>query len=291
MKTWYFLLSIILIVVGSVFIFTKGLKLGIDFKGGSSITLTSLQLMEEESLKEDIEKLELHLEQIEKINDDTVMIRLSDTLDKEKVSETETYFQKHYDAKTDIGVVSNVVKQELVKNACISVLLASIGIIIYMSLRFTFGYAISGIVAILLDVFVMFAVFSIFRFEISSIFIAAILSIIGYAINDTIVTFDRIKENIKKAKKEIQNAEQLKEVVNKSLGQTLSRSLITTITTLIPVVSLIVLGSHEILNFNIALLIGLIYGVFSSVFIASGMWYQIEKKQIGRPVKKKWYEE
>lgn len=80
-------------------------------------------------------------------------------------------------------------------------------------------------------------------------------------------------------------------MVNKSLRQTFARSIITTITTLIPVVSLIVLGSHEILNFNVALLIGLIYGVFSSVFIASGFWYQFEKKQIGKPAKKKWYEE
>ena len=130
------------------------------------------------------------------------------------------------------------------------------------------------------------------KLEVSSIFIAAILSIIGYAINDTIVTFDRIKENIiKVGRKNIKKEEQLKEIVNQSLRQTLARSIITTVTTLIPVVSLIVLGSHEILNFNIALLFGLVYGVFSSVFIASGLWYQIERKRIGKPAKKKWYEE
>lgn len=288
----YIILSFIIIGVGIAFMATQGLKLGIDFKGGSAITLTSTKKMEESSLKEDIKTLGFELDQIEKVNNDTVLIRVSDTLSKAEVTQAEKHFKEKYEAKTDIGVVSNVVKQELVKNAIISVLLASIGIIIYMSLRFTFRYAISGLLAIFIDVLIIISIFSIFRLEISSIFIAAILSIIGYAINDTIVTFDRIKENIAHlGKKGIKKEEELKELVNRSLRQTFARSIITTVTTLIPVVSLIALGSHEILNFNIALLIGLIYGVFSSVFIASGFWYQFEKKQIGKPVKKKWYEE
>lgn len=291
-RKWYFLVSIILIIVGTTFIATKGLKLGIDFKGGSSITLTTNQKLDEKTLKSDIKELKLKLDHIETLNDDSTMIKIEDTLDKEKVAETEKYFKEKYKAKTDIGVVSNVVKQELVKNAIISILLASIGIILYMAFRFTFHYAISGLLAIFIDVFVIISLFSIFRLEISSIFIAAILSIIGYAINDTIVTFDRIKENIKKkGRKNIKNEEQLKEIVNLSLRQTFMRSIITTITTLIPVISLIILGSHEIFNFNLALLFGLVYGIFSSVFIASGLWYQLEKKDIGKPEKKKWYEE
>lgn len=288
----YIIVSFLIIIAGVIFIGTQGLKLGIDFKGGSSITLTSEKKLEETNLEKDIKTLGFHLDQIEKVNNDTVMIRVTDTLSKAEVAKAEKHFKEKYEAKTDIGVVSNVVKQELVKNAILSILLASIGIIIYMSLRFTFRYAISGLLAIFIDVFVIISLFSIFRLEISSIFIAAILSIIGYAINDTIVTFDRIKENIAKSgKKSIKKEEDLKALVNKSLRQTFARSIITTITTLIPVISLIVLGSHEILNFNIALLIGLIYGVFSSVFIASGFWYQFEKKQIGKPAKKKWYEE
>lgn len=288
----YIIVSFVIIILGVIFMATQGLKLGIDFKGGSSITLTSEKKMEEKALEEDIKTLKFELDQIEKVSNDTVMIRVADTLSKSEVATAEKYFKEKYEAKTDIGVVSNVVKQELVKNAIISILLASIGIIIYMSLRFTFRYAISGLLAIFIDVLVIVSAFSIFRLEISSIFIAAILSIIGYAINDTIVTFDRIKENIANlGKKGIKKEEELKDLVNRSLRQTFARSIITTITTLLPVISLIVLGSHEILNFNVALLIGLIYGVFSSVFIASGFWYQFEKKQIGKPVKKKWYEE
>lgn len=288
----YFIFSAILIIIGAIFVGTKGLKLGIDFKGGSSITLTTKETVSEEMLTADMKELEYDLDHIENVKENTIMIRIGDTLDKDEIAATEKYFQEKYNATTEIGVVSNVVKQELVKNAIMSVLIASLGIILYMSLRFKFSYAISGLIAIFVDVFVIISLFSILRLEVSSIFIAAILSIIGYAINDTIVTFDRIKENIEKeGKKGLKTAEQLKGIVNQSLRQTLARSIITTITTLIPVLSLIVLGSHEILNFNIALLFGLVYGVFSSVFIASGLWYQIEKNNIGKPAKKKWYEE
>ena len=123
-------------------------------------------------------------------------------------------------------------------------------------------------------------------------FIAAILSIIGYSINDTIVTFDRIRENIKEKKSnKILASNELKEAVNNRLNQTLGRSIVTTMTTLMPVISLIILGSHEIINFNIALLIGLIAGVYSSIFIASQIWFMIEKHSSGKPIKKKWYEE
>jgi SecD/SecF fusion protein len=138
----------------------------------------------------------------------------------------------------------------------------------------------------------MFVVFSLFKLEVSSIFIAAALSIIGYSINDTIVTFDRMRENVMKKKDgRIRSEEELKEVVNESLNKVLGRSIVTTITTLCPVIMLIFFGSHEIFNFNLALLIGLVFGVLSSIFVACQLWYVLEKKNIGKPAKKKWYEE
>ena len=120
------------------------------------------------------------------------------------------------------------------------------------------------------------------------VFIAAILSIVGYSINDTIVTFDRIRENIKrKYHGNLKKKEQYIEVVNESLRETFGRSLVTTITTLIPVVVLIFLGSHDILNFNIALLIGLISGVYSSLFIASQLWLDLDFRRNRKESKKK----
>ena len=217
---------------------------------------------------------------------------MNENLTEEQIGSTEQYFKDKYQAETDIGVVSNVVKQELVKNAVWALLLAVLGIVIYVSIRFKFSYAIGAIVSLLHDAFIILALFAIFHFEISPIFIAAILSIIGYSINDTIVTFDRIKENLCKTyHNQPKKVEDLKEVVNTSLRQTFARSMITTLTTLIPVVSLIVLGSHEIINFNIALLFGLVAGVYSSLFMASQIWILLEKRNLGKKRTKKWYEE
>ena len=199
--------------------------------------------------------------------------------------------EKYKDATTSIGSVSNTVKKELVKNALMSLLYAAIGIIIYVSLRFTFRYGISAILTLLQDVLVTIILFSVFGFEVSPMFIAAILSIIGYSINDTIVIFDHIRENKKKLYKDrVKTYDELKELVNTSVKATVVRSLVTSITTIIPVILLIALGSHEILTFNYALLIGLTAGTYSSIFIASQIWLMLEKHNVGKPEKKKWYE-
>lgn len=280
----------LLIVLGVYTLTANKLKLGIDFKGGSSITLVSNQDLKEKEIRKDIKKLEYNLYEIETLDDNTVILKVEETLTKDEVLETEEYFSKKYEANTEIGVVSNVVKKELIKNAIISLILASIGIILYVSIRFKFSYALSGVVALVHDVAIIFIIFSLFKLEVSSIFIAAILSIIGYSINDTIVTFDRIRENIRN-KNKLKNKEELEKVVNEGLNATLTRSIITTLTTLLPVIALIILGSHEIMNFNLALLFGMIAGVLSSIFMACGILYDLEKNNINKPIKKKWYEE
>lgn len=276
-------ISAVILLVGSISLGTKGLNLGIDFKGGSSIGLQVDKKIEEKELKNDIKELGLTLESYEYIDDKNINMIVDNQMSKSQVLEAEKYFNEKYDAKTDIGVVSNVVKKELIKNAIYALILSSLGIIVYMSLRFKFSYAVSGLVALLHDVCIIFAIFSICKLEVSTIFIAAMLSIIGYSINDTIVIFDRIRENMKENK--IKNKEDLKEVVNTSLRQTFMRSLVTTITTLLPVICLIFLGSHEIVNFNIALLIGLIAGSYSSIFIASQLWIVLESKNMKKTPK------
>ena len=286
----FFAFSIVCAILGIISLGFSGLNLGIDFKGGSSITVKSDQKLTEKEIKKDLKELNYNLEEMDFINEKTAYIKVDNQLNKKQIAKTEKYFENKYKASTDIGVVSNMVKRELVKNAFVSLAIATVGIIIYISLRFKFSYAISAIVALIHDAFMIIAFFSIFKLEVSSIFIAAILSIIGYSINDTIVAFDRIRENIKERDKKM-TAEDLKELVNLSLNQTIFRSVITSITTIVPVVALIILGSHEILNFNIAFLVGLIFGAYSSICIASQLWYIIEKKNIGKPPKKKWYED
>ena len=188
-KKW----AVIIILIGAGTIGFCGLNLGIDYRAGSNITITSDKKMTAKELKKDLRSLSLESSEID-IADGEASIRIDKTLDGDKVNTVNYYFEDKYDAKVNIGVVSNLVQRELVKNAILSVLVALIGIIIYISIRFKLSYAIGGVVALLHDVLIMFAVFAISRFEVSSMFIAAVLAIIGYSINDTIVSFDRIRE-------------------------------------------------------------------------------------------------
>ena len=199
----FFAFSIVCAILGIISLGFSGLNLGIDFKGGSSITVKSDQKLTEKEIKKDLKELNYNLEEMDFINEKTAYIKVDNQLNKKQIAKTEKYFENKYKASTDIGVVSNMVKRELVKNAFVSLAIATVGIIIYISLRFKFSYAISAIVALIHDAFMIIAFFSIFKLEVSSIFIAAILSIIGYSINDTIVAFDRIRENIKERDKKM----------------------------------------------------------------------------------------
>ena len=289
-KTKLFLgLPIILIIIGIISLSTKGLNLGVDFKGGTSITLKSENAINIENVEKDLESLNYKIDSDEVIDNNSVYIKITDQLTQEEILSLQDKFEADYNASTDIDVVSNMVKKELIKNAIISLILASIAIIIYISFRFQFNYAIGAIAALLHDVFLIFAVFSLFKIEVSTIFIAAILTIIGYSINDTIVVFDRIRENMNKENPK--NKEKLQEIVNKSLNQVVKRSIITSVTTIVTVICLILFGSNEILEFNLALLIGLVAGTYSSLFIASQLWFIMESKVVGKPKRKKWYED
>jgi len=283
-KNKFILLSVILIVIGSIFLFTRGANLGIDFTGGTSITITN----KETTLKE-LESLIIEKKyNIEKINtnNEEINIIINEALEKDDITTLKNDLLTNLNVESDIYVVSSVVKQELVKNAVKSLILASIGIIIYVAIRFKFNYAISGIVALIHDVLFTFLFFCVFKIEIDSVFIAAILTIIGYSINDTIVTFDIIRENYKnKYKNNITELNDLDTLVDISIKRTLYRTILTTLTTIIPVIILLIFGSKEIMNFNIALLIGFIAGVYSSIFISNMLWLYLEKKRITKPTK------
>ncbi len=282
----------LIIIAGGILIGYKGLNLGIDFKGGSTVTITAKKDLKVSTINKDVKELGYKVSKAEQINDKTVYVTMSDLLDNTDIEATESYFNEKYDATTSVGAVSNIVKKNLTMNAIKALIYACIAIVIYISIRFRFSNAISSISALIHDSVLVVVIFAFLRLEVSSIFIAAILSIIGYSINNTIVIFDRIRENKEKIfKNKLNNIEQLEELVNVSLRQTITRCLITTITTLLPVVALIVFGSYEILNFNLALLFGLIVGTFSSLFIASQIWLDIEKRNVGKPKKKKWYDD
>ena len=285
-KKLCFAISILLILIGGIMFAFKGFNLGIDYKAGTNITIISDEKITKKDLVEDFEYFNLKTSSIQ-ITDSEIDVRIDKSLDGDKVKDINKYLETKYDAKVNIGVVSNLVAKELVKNAIISVLFALIGIIIYISLRFKFSYAFGGVVALVHDVLVMASLFVIFRLEVASMFIAAILAIIGYSINDTIVSFDRIRENLGNIDDKKLTKEKLEEVVNKSIADTFTRTIYTSLTTLVPIIALMVLGSKEIFNFNIAMLIGVIAGTYSSIFIASTIFMFIESKSIGKPKKVK----
>lgn len=278
--------SVIIILVGAVTIGFCGLNLGIDYRAGSDITIATDKNLTKKQINGDLSELKLKSSDIT-IGDEETVIRIDSALDGDKVKAVNTYFEDKYDAKVNIGVVSNVVQRELIKNAILSVLLALVGIILYVSFRFKFSYAVSGVVALLHDVLIMIALFGIFNIEVSSMFIAALLAIIGYSINDTIVTFDRVREKLKEKDEEKLSYDEFYDLCNTSIRETFGRTVNTTITTLIPVITLIILGSSEILSFNLAMLIGLIAGTYSTIFIATALFLILEKKNLGKPKKVK----
>ena len=282
----------LIIVLGLMFTYSEGLNLGIDFKGGSTIEINSEEKIDIKDIEKDLEELEYKVEKTEQLDDSRVYITIDNVLDNNETTKVEEYFNEKYDATTSVGAISNQVKKDITKNAIKALIYACIGMIIYVSIRFKFSYGISAIIALVHDSLMVLILFSLLRLEVNSMFIAAILSIIGYSINNTIVIFDRIRENKTKLYKDkIKKVDELKEVVNISLRQTVVRCIITTVTTLLPVVSLIFLGSHEIINFNIALLFGLVVGTFSSLFISSQIWMSIEKRRIGKDPNKHWYDD
>jgi protein translocase subunit secF/protein translocase subunit secD len=168
----------------------------------------------------------------------------------------------------------------------LALIYASIGIIIYVSLRFEWRMCLSSVLALLHDVFIIVAIFSLFRIEVDLTFIAAVLTIVGYSINDTIVTFDRVRENLQKVKV-ITTTEQIDDIVNRSIRQTMTRSINTVLTVIVVVVAILFFGAPTIFNFTLALFIGLISGVFSSIFIAVPLWGIMKKRQLKKSPKHK----
>jgi preprotein translocase SecF subunit len=167
-------------------------------------------------------------------------------------------------------VVDPIIGQELARNAIIATLLSCIAIVIYVSIRFEYRFAIAAVITLLHDALFTVGMFSILQLEVDVVFIAAVLTIIGYSINDTIVIFDRIRENYQEL--EPKKWEDLANMVNQSISQTLVRSLNTALTVLLAAFALVFLGGESIRNFSIALILGLFSGAYSSIFVASQIW-------------------
>ncbi|XQY93929.1 protein translocase subunit SecDF [Metabacillus sp. HB246100] len=278
----FFLLSSALVVVGIVLLVVFKLNLGIDFDSGTRVEVLATESLTAQDVEDEMKKLDLEVADVVLAGADNEIgvARFIGVLDQQKIAEVKDHFKEKYGSEPNVSTVSPTVGKELARNAMYGVLIASIGIIIYVSIRFEFYMALASIVALLHDAFFIIAFFSMTRLEVDITFIAAVLTIVGYSINDTIVTFDRIRELYKK--KKVKTVEDLQFIVNRSLQQTFTRSINTVLTVIIAVVALLIFGSTSITNFSIALLVGLVSGTYSSLFIAAQLWLIWKSKQLNK---------
>ena len=275
-RNWFFAFSLLLILVSLASLATQGLNLGIDFTGGTLIDLKFAKPVSVAEVRDVLKdyKLENSVVQLaatEKTDAaPNVLIRTHVLSEAERKSVLEGFTAKL--GKFDIMRIEKVgatIGSELTREAIIALLLSWLMMIAYISYRFEFRFGVAGILSLVHDVLIVLGVFSILRKEIDASFVAALLTIVGYSINDTIVIFDRIRENLKTMKK----GETLPEMVDRSIWQTMTRSIYTVLTVLFATGSLYFLGGETTKNFSLALLIGFVSGTYSSIFNASPIWY------------------
>lgn len=285
----YFVFTIAVVLAGAILLSTMGLNLGIDFESGTRVDFMSEEPLTEEEIENEFAVVGLEPDDITLAgeNNEQASAQFIGFLEEGEVTDIQGHFEDVFGSEPNVSTVSPQIGRELAINALIATGLAALGIVIYVAIRFEFLYGLAAITALLYDAFLVISVFSLLQLEINIPFIAAVLTVVGYSINDTIVTFDRIRENVKK-EEEITSFDHLAGVVNNSLLQTLTRSLNTVITVLFAAVAIWLLGSEAITSFAFAIVIGMIAGTYSSLFFAAQLWlvwkYKVIEKERNKPV-------
>ena len=297
---YFIIASVTVLVIGVGCMAFQGMKgngilnWGIDFTSGTKLTVQSETAISRDKLNNQLKSLGINASSI-KINgekDNVANIFVKDAIDEYKMDTVKAGLKKTYQHDVNDNVVTPVIGQELVRSAILISILAWIGVLIYISIRFKWDYAISGIVGLIHDVFFVLAACAIFRLEVNTEIIAVLLTVIGYSINNSIVVFDRIRDEMKGRKLATTTKAEYREIVNEALQRTATRSILSTLTTILPVVCLLFFGSSAIRIFCLALFIGIACGAGSSLFVAAQLWYQIRihqnpKKHVKKKHKKK----
>lgn len=275
-KIWY-AISVVILVAGLVSLMVRGLNLGIDFTGGNILQLEFAQTVTAEDLRATVSEYVSATPTIQESDNNTFLIRTEDMSE-----ETSQALLDDIEANlSTFEILRNerigpVIGQELITNAWIALLLALLLMLLYITIRFRFNFAVSAIIPLMHDALVMLSLFSILQFEVDSTFVAAILTILGYSINSTIVIFDRIREN-----REMHPKQDFNSLVNDSINQTLGRSVNTSLAVLLLIASLFFFGGDTTRAFSMALMIGIISGGYSSVFIAGPILTDITRLRGG----------
>jgi preprotein translocase subunit SecF len=273
----------ILGITGVIQVARSAANMGIDFTGGTVVQLKSATPVHIDQARNALDKHNLKGANLQEIREgNKLLIKIGKTsLAVGKVAETiEDVFKKEFPGNTFIMESSTElgpsVGDKLRKDTLIAVAISMLGIIIYIAWRFDFKFGIGAIVATLHDVLAMFAVFFLFNKEINLLFITAVLTVAGYSLTDTVVVFDRIRENLHKNLKEA-----LPTVFNRSINEVLSRTIVTSLTTFLAATSLFLFGGEVIHDFALALVVGVVVGTYSSVFVASPIVVVLENRAGG----------
>ena len=281
-------ISIVLVVLSLLSFFIQSLNFGIDFRGGTSIRTESSESIVVADYRSALSSLDLGDITISEVFDpnfaddqNVAMIRIQAQPGQEAATSTlvENSLQKLREVSEDIKFVSvesvgPKVSGELIKTAIIAVILAISAVLFYIWIRFEWQFAIGAISALIHDVILTIGIFSALQIKFDLAIIAAILTIVGYSLNDTVVVFDRVRENLRKFKKR-----SLVEVMNLSINETMSRTVMTSVTTLLALISLFILGGDVIRGFVFAMIWGVVVGTYSSIFIASAilLWTGVKR--------------
>ena len=300
-KNIFFLISLIIIATGIVFYFINGFQLDVQFSGGtrmlietnSKVDVNKVDNMVEEALGKSVTVQMLDTYNPDDSTKKIYMLRLDiagkETLSEEEGSIVKNIIAENFDMKEngnqDVLSVEPSVGRETMISGLKAALIASVLIVFYVTWRFSamsgLPAALTALVALFHDILIVGSFYTIFRIPVNELFITAILTILGYSINDTIVIYDRIRENSRLMKKQT-----LEEIVNTSINQSLRRTINTTVTTLIAVITLFIFASvnniSSLVEFSLPIIVGFISGVYSSIFIASPLWLMIRKSGLRR---------
>lgn len=276
-RYWYFVISLLILIPGVISLIMQGLNLGIDFTGGSMLEITFNQSVSQSAISDTLKSVGLD-GQVQLSNNDTLALIRTSALDEENRAELLTALQEKVGDYDRPGLredsVGPAMGEELKWNAIKALSIAAILMLGYITIRFKFDYAVSAILALFHDVFIVLGIFSLFRIEIDSTFVAAILTVFGYSINDTVVIFDRIRENESRMKRN----DSYEDMVDKSIWQTMSRSINTGLTVLIALIAIYIFGGESTKVFSLAMIIGVAIGAYSSIFMASQLMVEIRKR-------------
>lgn len=268
-------ISLVFVIASIFLLLTRGLNLGIDFTGGNVVQVEFTERPDITKVREVISGVVAREAMIQNFGEKGIIIRTNEDTEESRQNVVKALQANFADVKvTGFEKVGPVVGGELRRQAIIGVTIALIAILLYITVRFQFRFAVVSVVPLVHDVIIALGFFSLSQMEISSSFIAAILTIVGYSLNNTIIILDRVRENWGTLSRE-----GIVNLVNKSLNQTLGRTINTTLTTLFPVLALCVWGGPVLMAFSYAMLVGMIAGTWSSMFVATGLLCEWQEKR------------